>query len=150
MRRESMACKHGRRVTCHQCWPPQTTATGRAISPGRVTRRSLTVKRASGVKPLPLHLQCHPKALTHTPLNPGCFTYTTYAGLAVELAKRIGYDGIMRGMGLKFDPHRFELLLKGGGTLGYTDDPVYAKAWQACADANGVVVDILEDFTCCG
>jgi hypothetical protein len=50
------------------------TPTGRAKSPGRVTRASLSVGRSGFGSPLPIDLQCHPKALSRTPYNPGCFT----------------------------------------------------------------------------
>lgn len=50
------------------------TPTGRAKSPGRVTRASLSVARSGFGRPLPIDLQCHPKALSRTPYNPGCFT----------------------------------------------------------------------------
>lgn len=50
------------------------THTGRAISTGRVTRKSYTVKRTHDGRPLPFDLQCHPKRCSPTPRHPGCAT----------------------------------------------------------------------------
>lgn len=52
----------------------KVTPTGRAKSPGRVTRASLSVSRSGFGRPLPIDLQCHPKALSRTPINPGCIS----------------------------------------------------------------------------
>lgn len=90
-----------------------------------------------------MHLQCHPKALTHTPRNPACDTYDTYAGLATKLSSQMGYLGVMNGKGLK---RKGKYQLVGERIHGYTDDPIYAKAWRSAARDHGVIVDILEDL----
>jgi len=56
--------------------PRYVTKTGRAVRTGRTTRKSLSVRRPA-VKPLPLHLQCHPPALHRTPMHPKCRTTNT-------------------------------------------------------------------------
>lgn len=64
------------------------TKTGRAISPGTVTRRTALYSTKRDQKPLPIHLQVHPKALTRTPVNPGCHAYRPASGWAVHFIKR--------------------------------------------------------------
>lgn len=152
MRKQMMKCRHGRTARyviagyafrgCPQCNPPQVTATGRAVSPGRVTRTSLSVKRAHSQGALPLALACHPVALTPTTRNPGCATFThRYAFKALELERDHGVMWFATGRGLEA-AGRYEL--RGDHVYGYTDDPVYAMAWQSAARSNGIYVEILE------
>lgn len=147
MRKQLMKCPHGRRERCTQCTPPKVTITGRAISPGRVTRASYGVRRGNLGKPLPVHLQCHPVALTPTPRNPGCATYVSYPVLALKLQNEHGTLWFSSGKGLT---DKGKYLIEGYDSLGtyrmgYTDDPIYAKAWQSAAQHHGIHVDILED-----
>ena len=144
MRKQLMRCKHGRTYVrgCADCHPPPVTDTGRAITPGRVTRKSLSVRRVSG-KPLPINMQCHPVALTRTSLNPECMTYDTYAGLALQLQRDHGTLWFLSGHGLNKTSGRFSLEWY-SEVMGYTDDPIYAKAWRSAADSYGIKVEILE------
>lgn len=145
MRKQLMKCRHGRtaRHGCTQCDPPRVTITGRAISPGRVTRASLSIKRSHSQGPVPLALACHPVALTPTTRNPGCTTFThRYAFKALELERDHGVMWFATGRGLEQNG-KYELRTP-NKVYGYTDDPVYAMAWQSAAQANGIYVEILE------
>lgn len=141
MRKQLMKCAHGRTMArgCSQCEPPQVTITGRAISAGSVTRASYGVSRSHNGRPLPTHLQCHPKSLTPTPRNPACYTHTSYAGLAARMREEHGTFWFLNGQGLN-GSGRYQL-----GNLGFTDDPVYAKAWQIAANSHGINVEVIDN-----
>ncbi len=154
-RQQTMKCKHGRTAEyvmrgdkivyyhsrCLQCDPPRVTPTGRAISEGRATRATYSVKRAHDGKPLPLHLQCHPIPLTRTPKHPKCETYNTYAGLALRMQRDWGVLSFINGKGLK---RKGKYQIVGEKIYGYTDDPIFAKAWRSAANHYGIQVNILE------
>lgn len=117
------------------------TPTGRAISPGTVTRRTLAYRRPP-VRPLPMWLQCHPKAQKHTPLHPGCATYNP---------KRLAFErfcangpattwGFVAGVGLTVSPDRARIEVD--GATYYTDDLVYGLIWTDEARRAGLTAAV--------
>lgn len=109
----------------------------RAKPHGRVTRRSLAVKRQGTTdgKPLPLHLACLPQRLSPTPHNPGCAETRTQYGTQVLLSKEhsgfwfLGMEGL--------DPTgRWAVYCE--GNTGYANDWDYALAWVRAAKSFGL------------
>lgn len=145
MRTQLMKCPHGRTAEhgCKQCTPPKVTATGRAISAGKVTRRSNLVRtRMNGQeRPLPMDKQCHPKALTRTPRHPECYARTPQWGLSLQL-EHLTRDDLLRGKGLK-RAGRFEL--RTTKLLGRTDDITYAMAYQIRARARYITLEVIDN-----
>lgn len=146
MRKQLMKCRHGRTYArgCTECTPPQVTETGRAISVGRVTRASLGVKRQSA-KPLPIELQCHPKALSRTSRNPGCIRGGSphwglgYSGLDITR------EQILRGYGLR-RKGRFDVVRTTSGTvLGRTDDVTLAMAYKVRAAYRALYLEVVDN-----
>ena len=126
------------------------TRTGRALSPGTVTRASLAIRRTHRKqgKPLPLHLQCHPKRQTPTPVHPQC---ETFHGLAVrrvvhgQMARTVGRVYFLSGIGLKGHGH-VTLYVQAADTAAYEykhDDPADALAWARAARSIGVSVEVV-------
>lgn len=122
----------------------KVTPTGRAKSPGRVTRASLAVKRPAGA-PLPLHLQCHPKALTRTSHNPGCTTSTMpWAGdylfyRKCARARGIGYFTVRSWPIVPTD--KYVLHIAGNPTFTCNDLNV-AMGWKKAAEDYGLPVSL--------
>lgn len=120
------------------------TRTGRAISPGRTTRKSLAVRRPKG-RPLPFVLQCHPPALVRTSLNPGCCTYLPVGGATVraERARTGDTSGYAFGHGL--DGHGpVTLHVQGWGTYRH-GDLVAALGWARAAKRAGFTVQVFDE-----
>jgi len=123
----------------------KVTKTGRAISPGTVTRKSQSVKRRfkGASRPLPLNLQCHPKALKPTPINPGCYAYSRQNGRSYEYRRALGAIGILNGEKLqKSGKYRIEL---SGKPLGFLDDVVSAVAYRSAGRSLSIELEIIEN-----
>lgn len=122
------------------------TRTGRVIAPGVVTRASKLLRSRSRKqeKPLPIHLQCHPKALSPTTRNPGCLTNKHgYICTGYDLAYLLTVQQLTKGEGL-CAAGRFELSgLKCRNR--FTDDPVYAMAFRIAAETTaGLTLEVTE------
>jgi hypothetical protein len=119
------------------------TKTGRAVQHGRTTRKSLSVGRPKGVKPLPLRLQCHPQALHRTTMNPGCEKFPTPTGGLVAIAP---FSGLLCavGHGLSTAPDRITLEVEGplGSGTWYAHDTAYAMRWAKGARLLGLTVKV--------
>jgi len=116
------------------------TKTGRAISQGSVTRASHSVRATNRKQeqPLPLHMMCHPKALTPTPLHPDCgIPNQAHRGIALSLSRTMAPAQFIRGKGLSRKSGRFTLYIQ-GRVRGYSDDPMYSLAYANAAKALGL------------
>lgn len=114
------------------------TKTGRSLPIGKTTRRNKQVKRPS-VKPLPLHLQCHPQKRERLPLHPDCATSRIPSGYVWDL--QVGMS-LLFGMGYGLNesgPVRVEVADHG---TWYADDTVYAFAWKQAAERSGYKVAV--------
>jgi hypothetical protein len=122
------------------------TRTGRAISPGRVTRASLSTKRPSGRynKPLPFSSQCHPKALSPTSRNPDCFTYVPQDGLSHQMAMLFTRNDFLRGLGLSKEGKYSLIHIRFDRIVGYTDDITLAIAFRDAAKRQAIYFDVVE------
>lgn len=125
------------------------TNTGRAISPGRVTRASLSVKRSHSGRPLPMELQCHPKKMAPTSKNPGCFAYQRNLGfylLHKGRANRTAVPGVyfFSGVGLA---HKGEVTLyvQSIDVTYKHNDLVEALGWSLAAKQFGVYVTVFNE-----
>jgi hypothetical protein len=120
------------------------TKTGRCNAPGRVTRAVYGVRRQHDGKPLPIHLQCHPKALAPTPVNPGCMTYKNRAwGRALNLVYTS--SEIMAGKGLKRKA-RFALVwVQGLKQLGCLADALDAMAYARHAATKRITLEVIDN-----
>ena len=118
--------------------------TGRAISPGRVTRKSTLLRNKSDCPPLPIHLQCHPKRLTPTSRNPQCHTYVLWQGKGRSLAQQTARESFYKGKGLH-KAGRFELKSPNGRIYGYHDDAIAAFAWKQAAIIHAINVEVLDN-----
>lgn len=108
-----------------------TVKRGRAIAPGRQTRRSLSVSRASSCKPLPLHLQVLPLAHTPTPVHPGCKTTETQWGAQVEMSL---WTREQLANGESLHPTQGAWRIDVAGRTYYTDDPMHGIAFVRAAN----------------
>lgn len=124
------------------------TPTGRAKSPGRVTRASLTAggRKHSG-RPLPLHIACHPRALDPTPRNPGCFTSAPWGPHYLTFVRK----GRIRGSRYFTDAPwptadgKYALYIQ-GKLCFRTADLMVAFGWRVAANECGVNCDLhIED-----
>ena len=79
------------------------TRTGRALGQGRTYRSSHLVRtRCRGQEqPLPINLQCHPMALTRTPVHPKCYTSQVWRGRARAMMRDWTRAQMMGGIGLQ-------------------------------------------------
>lgn len=120
------------------------TKTGRSTSPGRVTRAGQRVKRPKA-KPLPMHLQCHPKALTPTPRNPGCFKGgSPHWGLG-HYTMEWTREEMLCGEGLDLRG-RYSLVHEAtGDVLGLTDDIIYAMAYKVRGEARALYLEVVDN-----
>lgn len=111
------------------------TRTGRVIAPGIVTRASLKIRTRNRhqEKPLPIHLQCHPKALSPTTRNPLCQTFKApHITHGLRLADSLTVQQLLRGKGLR---HKGRFELGGLKTASrFTDDIRQAMSYQTAAD----------------
>lgn len=123
------------------------TPNGRCKAPGRVTRASLAMRRnARGDlgRPLPIHLQCHPKALSPTSRNPDCLTYGNRA-LGMSFGLTWSAQEIMRGCGLRRKA-RFALVwVQGLRQLGCLDDALAAMAYAKHAATKRVTLEVIDN-----
>ena len=128
------------------------TATGRAKPNGKTTRRTHHVRTIKYVKapgadrPLPLHKQCHPQALTRTPLHPQC----NVAGFAGQFGKANGYREMsaldfLEGRNIIFQYGGYRIYNPlGGVNIGWAS-PQDACAYKIAADRVGVLLEIYSD-----
>ena len=128
------------------------TENGRVVKTGRVTRASLNVRgtHRGQEQPLSIHLQCHPMALTATPLHPHCYKSTRHAGLALRLIAKYSRAQWLAGKGLKRTPCMYkvvEQLPEGDEKVyGWTDDITYAMAFKlGLFKALAFKTDVYED-----
>jgi hypothetical protein len=125
-----------------------TTAYGRAISAGTVTRKShavrTSIRTSSHHRPLPFELQVHPKALTPTPKHPDCKrVLKPHGGRGITLARSFSRKELLAGAGLS-SIGRY-ILRSGSTELGRLGSLTEAMAWKAAAMAHGVWCDVWED-----
>lgn len=120
------------------------TKTGRAKSPGRVTRKSLALSRGHDGRPLPIELQCHPKKLSPTKINPGCLTYNPVSGkmVATMKAMRDNTVGFSRGDGLD-GKGPIRLYVQGWGEFWHSD-LIEALGWSRAAKEYGYEVEVYQ------
>lgn len=118
------------------------TKTGRAIRTGRTTRASLSVRRPA-VKPLPLHLQCHPPALYRTTHNPACEEFAQPTG-HMRAVCRGSFMAALVGSGLSETPNRVRVVVEGYGTW-YAADSAHAFAWAKAAQLLALTVKVYID-----
>lgn len=128
------------------------TKTGRAISPGTVTRRSALYSTKRDQKPLPIHLQVHPKALTRTSRNPGCLTYRPASGWAAHFIRRAREEASTVGFATgQWLPASGEWTLyvqdKAGHEFGtfHCDDINMAFGWKQAAEQFGFRVSMYHE-----
>ena len=117
-----------------------TTKTGRALPIGRVTRKSREVGRPKGVKPLPLHLQCHPQYAHKLPRHPDC---DTSPDIGPGMLALIPCASILHAVGhlLSKEPGPIHVEVVGHGTW-YADDSAFAFRWALAARAAGLTVNV--------
>lgn len=130
------------------------TVTGRTIATGRITRASHAVSGKHDGKPLPLHLQCHPPALTPTSHNPACLKMRRqHVGLALRLPYTM--EQILNGEGLERQG-RYALQTCGNPALpatthyqhrviGYTDDVILGLAYKRKAATRYVWLEVIDN-----
>lgn len=102
----------------------------RATPRGRVTRKSLQVRRPAG-KPLPLHLQIHPQCLTRTPRNPDCATTLRQHGEAAMML-RWHWGDFAEGRGM-WPRKQGKFYVELFGRRFHHDDALHAIAWARAA-----------------
>jgi hypothetical protein len=125
------------------------TSTGRALSVGKVTRKSWGVrKRARGevATPLPIGVSVHPMRLTPTPRHPDCekrrYQYGTKVWLLNEFKRPEDYTN---GCGLQTRKARWQLVASATGkVLGYHPEAQYALGWAMAARDRGVNVALID------
>lgn len=131
--------------------------TGRANPTGKSYRkpgqRVRYAKRRSAKhapdRPLGLELQCHPQALTRTPLHPGCtLVYTPQYGIAlcdVELAD-MEMDDFLLGVGLWAETEGYWRVVCSltKQTLGYAECHD-ALAYRIAAERKGVTLEVYDE-----
>jgi len=119
------------------------TPTGRAKGPGRVTRASLAVSRKHSGAPLPVYLQCHPKALSPTSRHPGCITNAApWGGWFLYYRDKARARGA-RYFTCKVWPTSGRVTLYIQGELRFATDDVYvAMGWKRAAESYGVKVEL--------
>jgi hypothetical protein len=126
---------------------PTTTETGRAISPGKVTRKSWSVRKTPrGVveKPLSAGMAVHPKPLTRTPLHPECGTRLHQYGACVTFARMSGGTTWFFRLGLCLEAQGRYALHLGDAVLGYMDNAQQALGWAMAAKKLGVPVAMVD------
>lgn len=129
---------------------PFVTDTGRAISPGKVTRRSWDVRKTPrGVvePPLKPELAVHPKALTRTPQHPDCKDRVMCAGESYALAAMYTRKELLNGAGLSIGRRRYKIVTKSAGTIGYIDDPINGLEWIKGARLRNVHAKMIDENT---
>ena len=118
------------------------TKTGRSYRSGRTTRASLAVKRPK-VKPLPLHLQCHPQALHRTPTHPACETFVQPEGY-MRAMTTAPLMRLLTGSGLSTTPDRVRVVVEDHGTF-YASDSAHAFTWAKSARLFALTVKVYID-----
>lgn len=124
---------------------PHVTNTGRALSRGKVTRKSKAGRqRARGEisAPLPIHLSVHPKRLTPTARHPDCLTRVMRPGDVVVARYTWSRDDMLAGRGLSPKMARYEVVAV--ATLGYCSSPMDAVTWREAAKMHGIDCVIVE------
>lgn len=120
------------------------TRTGRALSPGRVTRKSKLVRtRARNQdRPLPISLQCHPKALSPTPVHPVCMTYRHASGYAIHFMELSANDTAAFATGQWLSGKGdYRVVVEGYGEFRH-DDLNSALGWRMAAIQRGFTVEV--------
>lgn len=117
------------------------TKHGRAISLGRVFRRCQLVRTRCRhqEQPLPVELQCHPKALTPTPVHPNCRSSAAWRGRAQAMMRDWTKRQMLSGIGLLRAAHvgRDMPVYVSGRCRGFAE-PMEALAWVRAAHAMGI------------
>lgn len=119
------------------------TRTGRALSAGRVTRKSNEQrKRHRGQeRPLPFNLQCHPKALSRTTLNPQCYEVSPWVGRAYSMKGLSTLDLLSGKILAESGCYKISY---GDRILGYVDDIRDAVAYRIAASRKNMEIEIYE------
>lgn len=119
------------------------------MSPGTVTRLSLKVKRNHRRmgRPLPMELQVHPPALTHTPVHPDCFENKAQYGWAARLIHKM--PRILLLTGKELSPHGVKGMYavefpNFAGVAGYTHDIHKAMGHKLAAKHYGDACNIYQ------
>lgn len=127
---------------------PHVTDTGRALSPGRVTRKSKDVRqRARGeiAAPLPIGLGAHPKRLTPTPRHPDCKTRLVSGADIAVLTFSYTTEQLLLGSGLQSSRRGAKYAVAAQGRyVGYCNDPVYAMTWARAAKRHNIVAVVIQ------
>lgn len=126
---------------------PTITETGRAISPGKVTRKSWSVRKTPrGVveKPLGADMAVHPKALTRTPSHPECDTRLHQYGACVKFTRMAAGTWWFFRLGLCLEAQGRYALHLGDNVLGYMDSAQQALGWAMAANKFGVRVVLVD------
>ena len=122
------------------------TKTGRALSPGRVTRKSKLVRtrQRNQDRPLPTNLQCHPKRLSPTPVHPQCMTYRYASGYAVKFMKQSQYDTTAFATGRWLSGEgNYTVVVTGYGEFRH-HDLNEALGWRMAAMQRGFTVEVYQ------
>lgn len=126
------------------------TRTGRALSVGRVTRKSHTVKRGHDGKPLPFHLQCHPMKARPTPVHPDCKTIqqTRLRGMfGMYCQSRMDFvSGVLLDH-TRSPIHRAQVWVReghGDGHVYYHASLHAAWEWAELGRQHGLTIDVID------
>jgi hypothetical protein len=129
---------------------PHTTSTGRALSVGKVTRKSNAVRkhaRGEVQKPLPFGLAVHPMRLTPTPKHPECKTAIVSDVDVYVLSLLTTRKEFEQGKGLsKRKQGRRWAIRIDGKTCGYCYDPMHGVTWVRAALRSGLTDVIMVDI----
>lgn len=121
------------------------TRTGRALSKGRVTKRSSLVRtRQRGQeRPLPFRLQCHPKALDRTPVHPQCNTLKRDSGWYVHYLKlaREGHTTAFANGAWLSGSGDYRVVVDGFGEFRH-NDMWQAMGWASAARSFGFNAEV--------
>ena len=119
------------------------TKNGRALGAGRVTRKSLQIKRGTDSRPLPIHLQCHPKALYRTTLNPYCYSSAPWIGRGIVLAdKHTAEDMMLMLLFLPVEEGMYALYVQGDWFHTFSDLHK-ALEYQVALRRHGIECEII-------
>ena len=125
---------------------PHVTPTGRALSKGRVTRKSHDVRqRARGEigAPLPIGMGAHPKRLTPTPKHPDCATRQVNRAEGYVISLLWTREELLKGKGLCAVSSRYRVEVA-ETVIGYNDDLVAAMEWIDGASRHGIDAKVID------
>ena len=117
------------------------TRTGHSVRIGKTTRKSREVKRPN-VRPLPLHLQCHPQYLHKLSWHPDCREFDQPTGALLSV---LPFSILFRA-GRWLAPERgpdstVEIVVDDCGTW-YHHDTAFAFTWKKAAEKTGLTVNV--------